>query len=123
MLEKINFTYETSDNQDNLFTRVHTRFDVCIETERGEFETEYQCNTLYTEPNKRDVLECLLSDMNCFEGCVDSEDFIFSFGYDGTPEDLRKGFRAYEGCKATAEAMHRIFTDAELEELQNEIEN
>lgn len=123
MLEKINFTYETSDNQDNLFTRAHTRFDVCIETAHGAFTTEFQCNTLYTEPDKFTVLECLLSDMNCFEECENAEDFIFSFGYTDSPEALRNGFRVYEACKTTAEAMHKLFTDEELEELQNDIEN
>lgn len=115
------FTYRKSDNQSDTFTRQHTRFDVSIETARGVFKTTYQCNTDVMRPNKLDVLECLLSDAEAFEMCPDKEDFVFEFGYTESPESLRKGYKAYEGCKRTYYGLHNIFTYKELEELAEQI--
>ena len=66
-----------------------------------------------------DVIYCLLSDMNCFDSCIDIDDFANEFGYNKISELLN----AYNGCKKTSEAMHEIFTDIELEQLQKEFED
>lgn len=81
MLEKVNFNYDFSMNQENLFTPAHTKFDVTIEYNGMCYVTEYQCNTQYTEPTKESVMECLLSDCSCYEESADVEDFLFNFGY------------------------------------------
>ena len=71
------------------------------------------------EINFKDFMYCILSDMSCFETCEDIDDFQANFGYEKASELLK----AYNGCKETSEALHRIFTDEELEELQKEFED
>lgn len=121
MLEKVNFNYDYSDNQNGLFTNSHTRFDVTIEYNGMCYVTEYQCNTQYTEPTKEDVMECLLSDCSCYDECRTAEDFLFSFGYTDSPKSIRNGFKAFEGCKKTYNAMHTLFNDDELSQMWDEI--
>ena len=78
-----------------------------------------------TPLNKKDVMYCVLSDMGCYESSRDMEDFIYSFGYDnGNNLKLYKeGIKAFEGCKKTSEKLHAIFTDNELEQLQEEFQD
>ena len=71
--------------------------------------------------NKKDVMYCILSDMGCYESSRDMEDFIYSFGYDNIDlKTYKEGMKAFKGCKKTSEKLHAIFTDYELEQLQNE---
>ena len=81
----------------------------------------YQHNTPL---NKKDVLYCVLSDMGCYESSRDMDDFIYSFGYD--EQDLKtykQGMKAYKACKKTSERLHEIFTNDELEKLQEEFQD
>ena len=74
--------------------------------------------------NKKDVMYSVLSDMGCYESSRDMEDFIYSFGYDN--QDLatyKQGMKAYKACKKTSEKLHAIFTDNELEQLQEEFQD
>lgn len=63
----------------------------------------------------RDWLYCLVLDMNAYEFSRDEYDFMRSYGYMDT--DIKKARKAYRECEKTAEKLHRIFTEAELDIL------
>lgn len=69
--------------------------------------------------NKKDVLYCLLSDMNCFEYTQNLQNFLDEFGYD---DNIKQGIKAYKGCKLNSEKLHKIFSSDELEQLQDEFQ-
>lgn len=96
--------------------------------------------------NKEDALYCVLTDSYCYEDTRNIKDFLNAFGYDefdlypyiengytladlysfasGVDVDqLRAGLKAYRGCKRAFEKLHEIFTEKELEELQEEFQN
>ena len=118
MLEKIKFSYEVADSQDNLFTANHTRFKCKIKLDGVRYTFDYQCITSYNEPNLKDCLDCLLLDASCYEQSHDVVDFCNEFGY----ED-KQGLKAYKGCKKAYKALHRLFTEEELECLWSELED
>ena len=107
ILDKIDFDYEVSENQQNLFTPYHTRFDITICYNNKEYTTEYQCNTQYCYPEKMDVLDSLLLDKFCY----DADDFCT----DGM--SASEVVRIYNACKETSEALSNMFTEDELEAL------
>ena len=63
------------------------------------------------------VMECLLLDKSAYDNCRDIDDFQAEFGYEKVSECLK----AYNGCKETSEGLDRLFTEEELEQLQEEI--
>ena len=70
------------------------------------------------EINFRNVMECLLLDKSAYDSCTDIDDFQREFGYEKVSECLK----AYNGCKETSEALDRMFTEEELEQLREELE-
>ena len=66
----------------------------------------------------KQVMECLLLDKSAYDNCRDIDDFQAEFGYEKVSECLK----VYNGCKETSEALDRIFTEEELEQLQEEFE-
>lgn len=64
------------------------------------------------------VMECLLLDKSAYDSCTDIDDFQAQFGYEKVSECLK----AYNGCKETSEALDRMFTEEELEQLREEFE-
>lgn len=67
----------------------------------------------------RQVMECLLLDKSAYDSCRDIDDFQAEFGYEKVSECLK----AYNGCKETSEGLERLFTEEELEQLQEEIQD
>ena len=67
----------------------------------------------------KDVMYCLLSDANAYNTCEDIDDFQANFGYEKASELLK----AYNGCKEVSEGLKRLFTEEELEELQEEFQD
>ena len=63
------------------------------------------------------VMECLLLDKSAYDSCRDIDDFQAEFGYEKVSECLK----AYNGCKETSEGLDRLFTEEELDQLQEEI--
>ena len=122
MLNNIRFSYEISENQNDLFTRAHVRYKCVIKYEGRRYTFDYQCNPSYVKVNKRDCLECLISDANSAEYALDVDDFLREFGYDDSLENIRKGEKAYRACKRTKKALERVFGD-DLDVLREEIEN
>lgn len=117
MLNKIKFSYRESNNQNNTFTPYHTRFKCKIKVDGLQFTFPFQCNAAHNEPNLKICMSVLLLDASCYEECGGFLDFCTEFGYN---ED-KKGLKAYEACKKTYKALHRLFTDEELGELYDEI--
>ena len=60
---------------------------------------------LEREPDAVGVLECLLSDVSCVEGCRDFEDFCADLGYD---VDSRKAEAMYKACEALYPKLRRF---------------
>lgn len=66
-----------------------------------------------------DWLYCLILDMDAYEFCHDVDEFAREYGYE--PSEYVKASKAYLACKKTAEKLHRLFTNDELDIL-SEIE-
>ena len=92
---------------------------------------------------KDDALYSVLMDSMAYDSCRDEKDFLNEFGYDefdlynyyrdgysisdlyefAAKDDvlsLDKGLKAYKGCKSASIALHDMFTNDELNELQAE---
>ena len=121
MLEKIAFIYTESEEQDNLFTPHHTKFDCAIQygTNCEPYKFNYQCNTAYMMPNIKDIMYSLLLDAWSYDNTEDAYDCANELGFDMV-EDYKKVIDMYMNCKNTSIALHRMFTDAELEKLNEE---
>ena len=123
MLEKIKVKIETSENQTKLFTPCHRRYNVVIMYNGKRYSSTYQCNIKET-PTTKDIMYCLLLDANCYDTTRDIKEFAEEFGYELYDDDYdgynKETERVYKACKKTSEAMHRLFTDEELETLYNE---
>ena len=118
MLNKIKFTYKEADEQKNLFTPCHTLFKCKIKVDGLQFTFPFQCNTAYAEPNLKECMECILSDMFAYDDSCDLLDFVNEYGYE-TETGARQ---AYKSCKRTSKALHRLFTDEEIEQIEKELE-
>ena len=114
--KEIMFDYKESENQGDLFSRYHTKFDCSITRGDYIFNFDYQCNTDYLEPNKKDCIEAILSDARCIDG-LSLEAFLEDFGYLNSGEDALRGIKAYKSCKKTARALKKMFTKDELSSL------
>lgn len=122
IMNKVRFSYEISENQNDLFTRNHTRYKCVIKYGKKQYTFDYQCNPSYIKPNKLDCLECLISDASAIECTRDIDDFLTEYGYADSLESVRKGERAYKACIKTYNALCRMF-DADFPALREEIEN
>lgn len=121
MLNKIKFTYKEADKQEGLFTPSHTLFKCKIKVDGLQYTFNYQCNVAYNEPNLVDCLSSLIIDMDAYDNSDNFQDFCNNFGYDSF-EDLQKAKKAYKACKKTSKALTRLFTRAEFEEINKELE-
>ena len=116
MLEKIKFNYEVAEKQNELFTPAHRKYVCIIKYNGKQYTFNYQCNPNHTTPNVKDCIECLLSDAFAYDNAKDIFDFADEFGYVVNKETER----IFKACKKTSNAIHRLFTDEELEELESE---
>ena len=116
MLNKIKFSYEVAEKQEGLFTPNHTLYKCKIKFAGLTYTFKYQCNASFFEPNLKDCLDSLLLDASAYEQSRDVIDFCNEYGYSDS-----KGAKAYKSCKKTYNAIHRLFTDSEIEMLYDEI--
>lgn len=117
MLNKIKFSYKVAENQNNLFTPAHTRFKCKIKVDGLQYTFDYQCNTDYMYPTLKDCMECILGDAMSYDNARDVIDFCNELGYTDN-----EGLKIYKACKKVSKALHRLFTDTELDELWLDIE-
>lgn len=124
ILKQIKVTTETSENQNNLFTPSHRKYDVVIKYNGKQYSSTYQCNARQT-PNPKDIVECLLLDASAYDNAKDIEDFAKEFGYELYDYDCgdydKETKRIYKACEKTSKAIHRMFTDEEIETLYEEL--
>ena len=122
LLYNITCTYNMSEDKHNLFTPKHTKYICEIANEKGNYIFTYQCNTQYTRPTKNSLIACCLSDASCYEGCLvgddidNLEEFKNCFGYD---DNIKELLNAYKGCKEAYNAINKMLTKEEQEELYN----
>jgi len=64
---------------------------------------------------KNTILDIIVSESNTPE---DFEDFCQEFGYE---EDSRKAYTIFKKCVRQSEKIHKLFSDAELEKLDEEL--
>ena len=122
MLNKIAFIYEEANDQSNTFTPYHIRYDCVIKygTNCKPYRFDYQCNPDHMTPNIKDVMYALLSDTASYDGADNIFDFCDEFGYDCI-DNYDKAIEIYNACKETSIAIHNMFTDDELDELSEEL--
>ena len=118
MLNKIKFSYREADKQEGLFTPCNTLFKCKIKVDGCQFTFPYQCNTAYTTPNLLDCICSIISDMDCYDISRNLADFYEALGF----TDFEEAEKAYKACKKTSKALHRLFTNEEIEILDNELE-
>lgn len=123
MIEKINFDFRKAEEQTDLFTPYHVKYDCFIGYNNKEISIPYQCNPKYITVKKEGVLDCVLSDIRAIAEGDDWADFLYEFGYTDSPEAMRKGIKAYDGILIENLRMHNLFTDEEIFELEEELED
>lgn len=127
LLKKIDVEFTESEDQTDLFTTYHTKFDCIMKYNGITYKFNYQCNTCYIEPNKNDLILCALQDANAYESTKINDDdfenieeFIKEFGYN---DNLKEGLKAYKGCKNAYNNIIKMFTNEEKESLFEFLEN
>lgn len=117
MLEKIKFNYKVAENpKSKKFTNAHEIYNCSISYNGKKHSFEYQCNPKYNKPTISDVMNCLTSDSFYYEQSRDLKDFAEELGY--SIEEAKKPFKL---CKKTSEALHRMFTDDELDHIVDDL--
>ena len=121
MLNKIAFIYTESENQNDLFTPYHTRFDCAIKygTHSEPFKFNFQCNTAHDFPTIASVMYSLIVDGESYQFSYGFEDFMACNGY----YDYEKSKEIYDECKRICEGLHKMFTDDEIQAIMDEIDN
>ena len=78
-------------------------------------------DNIYNKSGKIDFISCLLQDAWGYDDNRDIYEFAENFGYDYYA-DLPKVKKAYYGCKRQYQRVNKLFTEAEQELLQTELE-
>lgn len=123
MIEEIIFDFKKAEEQTDLFTPHHVKYDCFIEYNDKAISVPFQCNPKYRKVTKERVLGCVLSDIRTIVEGYDWADFLYEFGYNENPEAMRKGIKAYDGILTENLRMHNLFTNEELLELEEELED
>ena len=76
----------------------------------GNSEEKYQ-------EYKNTILDCIVMDYH--SECENFDDFCAEFGYES---DSRKAYKTYKAVKRLSVKLHRVFTEADIEQLRNELE-
>lgn len=114
------FEYKESDNQTDLFSLKHTRFDVTLTYNKKTILFEFQCNTIVAQPSKKDCLWCLSLDSSSYElSNGDIDEFQNEFGYEKASECIK----TFNGCKQNYQKFHILFTNDETKILNEYFEN
>ena len=120
IFEKVEFSNCKSETiSDNYGTRTHYLLELYYNANTYVFDYTDSVMAYKNgeDLNYRNVMECLLLDKSAYDSCRDIDDFQAEFGYEKVSECLK----AYNGCKETSEGLERLFTEEELEQLQEEI--
>lgn len=117
ILDKIDLDYKEAVNpKGKRFTPNHTIFDCVITYNKKSYKFEYQCNVNFEKPTVERVIDCLILDTISYDE-YDIAEFAKEFGYD----DLAEAKRIYKACGKTSKAIHKMFTDTELTEINDDL--
>lgn len=121
MLENLVFDYEVSENQNDLFTPRHEKYNITISRcdDGRSINFNYQCNPHYTQPSLEDCMECYITDAQSYEAFDNIDDFYNEYGYTKVSEAIE----AFESCKDSYFELIKFLTYEELEELVDELFN
>ena len=75
------------------------------------------------ESGKDDFLYALLMDAMAYENCFNLADFMDEFDYGFGQTEKERAQKAYKACERQCNKLHKLFTEEEIEELQNEFED
>lgn len=64
-------------------------------------------------PNPEGIINCILVDARCYDDTGSIENFRREFGY-----SEYEGLRVYNACQRTYEALHRLLTSEQIEQLE-----
>lgn len=125
LINKIEYNVKESSNQNNNFTKYHTRFDCSLSYNNVTYNFDFQCNIENTKPTKEVVLGCVLLDSRSYldskvsDNDIDNlKEFNDLFGY----EDIKDLLKAYYGCKNAYNHISKMFTQEEQEQLFDYLE-
>lgn len=149
MKEQVKITIKSSTIKQSPFTKgMHKEYKLTLSYNGEEFNFTFHdsvynyCNKI--KLNKMDALNSILLDASAYEQTRDEKDFLSQFGYDEFDlynyyqngytfadmygfaskkdvDDLKAGLKAYKECERTYNALNRIFTSSELDELHEEL--
>ena len=96
-------------------------FKVKIKVKDRSYTTYYsQGYGLKREPKTSDVLSCLVMDAASYENARDIDDFVAETGFEiSCKADVRKVEKIFKACAKTSDAMKRLYSEDELQELYN----
>lgn len=120
LIQRINIEVKESDDQENLITKYHTKFDFTINYNNVCYTSQYQCNLNQLKAYKEYILHSVLYDAMCYEECNTSDDsienlenFRLLFGY----ENIKDLINVYRGCKNAYDHVTKMFTKNEKDML------
>ena len=148
MKNKVKITIKESGVTPSPFTKgMHKEYKLTLSYKGEEFNFTFHDSVYNYEKkiklNKMDALNSILLDANAYEQSRDEKEFLNEFGYDVSDlyedykngmglsmmydcyakkdvDNLRAGLKAYRACEETYNALNRIFTSSELDELHEE---
>ena len=148
MKEQVKITIKASAVTPSPFAKgMHKVYKLALSYKGNEYNFTFHDSVYNYEKkiklNKMDALNSILLDARCFEQSRDEKEFLNEFGYDefdlynyyqngytfadmyGFAADkdvdkLKAGLKAYKECERTYDALNRIFTSEELDELHEE---
>ena len=148
MKEQVKITIKSSAVKQSPFTKgMHKEYKLTLSYKGHEYNFTFHDSVYNYEKkiklNKMDALNSILLDASAYEQSRDEKDFLNNFGYDefdlynyykngytfadmyGFAADkdvdtLKAGLKAYKECERTYDALNRIFTSEELDELHEE---
>ena len=116
IMDNMKFTYRKSDNQtSHMFSAWHVKYNCKISYNGKSFQTTYQCNPQYSDMDKIkfDFVYCILLDKEAYDNALDEEDFAASIGFDYY-EDKKEVDRIYKACERASRKLDEMFSDEEL---------
>lgn len=92
-------------------------YDVKLSNDKNSFSCKFNNSKAAGEaqPNPEDILECVISDAYAYICAKDFYDFCSEFGY----EPDKKAEKIYNSCKRTADNLSKMFTEKEMEKIDN----
>ena len=148
MKEQVKITIKESAIKPSSFTKGnHKEYKLTLSYKGNEFNFTFHDSVYNYEKkiklNKMDALNSVLLDASAYAQSRDEKDFLNNFYCNVSDpyedymrgmefhtlyeyyakenvDELKAGLKAYRGCKETYNALNRIFTSAELDELYEE---